>query len=201
MTSDPHVDDINEDLSDEDETIKPVLEEIKKDVKPKRVMSEKQLENLKKAREIAKIKLNEKRKETADNKKKEAELKLLKKLEKTQTMDKELDDLKEKIIKPDKPDKPEPEQEVIPKLDDDIIYIKKTKSKPKKKVIYISESDSDDQEVVYKKKRKSNKKPSLEDLTIKDVEKNESDELLKNQYNDKLSLIKKEFIMNQVFPK
>lgn len=198
MTSDSHVDDINEDLSDEDETIKPVLEEIKKDVKPKRVMSEKQLENLKKAREIAKIKLNEKRKETADNKKKEAELKLLKKLEKTQTMDKELDDLKEKIIKPDKP---EPEPEVIPKLDDDIIYIKKTKSKPKKKVIYISESDSDDQEVVYKKKRKSNKKPSLEDLTIKDVEKNENDELLKNQYNDKLSLIKKEFIMNQVFPK
>lgn len=198
MTSDSHVDDINEDLSDEDETIKPVLEEIKKDVKPKRVMSEKQLENLKKAREIAKIKLNEKRKETADNKKKEAELKLLKKLEKSQTMDKELDDLKEKIIKPDKP---EPEPEVIPKLDDDIIYIKKTKSKPKKKVIYISESDSDDQEVVYKKKRKSNKKPSLEDLTIKDVEKNENDELLKNQYNDKLSLIKKEFIMNQVFPK
>lgn len=197
MTSDSHVDDINEDLSDEDETIKPVLEEIKKDVKPKRVMSEKQLENLKKAREIAKIKLNEKRKETADNKKKEAELKLLKKLEKSQTMDKELDDLKEKIIKPDKP---EPEPEVIPKLDDDIIYIKKTKSKPKKKVIYISESDSED-EVVYKKKRKSNKKPSLEDLTIKDVEKNENDELLKNQYNDKLSLIKKEFIMNQVFPK
>ena len=199
MTSGSHVDDINEDLSDEDETIKPVLEEIKKDVKPKRVMSEKQLENLKKAREIAKIKLNEKRKETANNKKREAELKLLKKLEKSQTMDKELDDLKEKIIKPDKPE-PEPEHEPIPKIDDDIIYIKKTKSKPKKKVIYISESDSED-EVVYKKKRKSNKKTTFEDLTIKDVEKNESDELLKNQYNDKLSLIKKEFIMNQVFPK
>ena len=196
MTTDSHVDDINEDLSDEDEVIKPVLEEIITK-KPKRVMSEKQLENLKRAREIAKVKLNQKKKETTENKKKEVELKLLQKLEKNQTIDKQLEDLKEKVIKSE----PEKEPSQIPKIDDEIIYIKKTKSKPKKKVVYISESDSDDQEVVYKKKRKPIKKTTFEDLTIKDVEKKDDDALLQQQYNDKLSIIKREFIMNQIFPK
>jgi len=195
-TSGEYCDNVIDDLSDEEEVIKPVLEEIITK-KPKRIMSEKQLENLKKAREIAKIKLNQKKKETAENKKKEVELKLLQKLEKKQTIDKKLEDLKEKIIKPE----PEKEPEVIPKLEDDIIYIKKTKSKPKKKVVYISESDSDDQEVVYKKKRKPIKKTTFEDLTIKDVEKKNDDALLQQQYNDKLSIIKREFIMNQIFPK
>jgi hypothetical protein len=195
-TSGEYCDNVIDDLSDEEEVIKPVLEEIITK-KPKRIMSEKQLENLKKAREIAKIKLNQKKKETAENKKKEVELKLLQKLEKKQTIDKKLEDLKEKIIKPE----PEKEPEVIPKLEDDIIYIKKTKSKPKKKVVYISESDSDDQEVVYKKKRKPIKKTTFEDLTIKDVEKKDDEALLQQQYNDKLSIIKREFIMNQIFPK
>jgi hypothetical protein len=196
-TSGEYCDNLIEDLSDEEEVIKPVLEEIITK-KPKRVMSEKQLENLKKAREIAKVKLNQKKKETTENKKKEVELKLLQKLEKNQTIDKKLEDLKEKIIKPE----PEKEPEVIPKLEDDIIYIKKTKTvKPKKKIIYISESDSDDQEVVYKKKRKPIKKTTFEDLTIKDVEKKNDEALLQQQYNDKLSIIKREFIMNQIFPK
>jgi hypothetical protein len=194
-TSGEYCDNLIDDLSDEEEVIKPVLEEIITK-KPKRVMSEKQLENLKKAREIAKIKLNQKKKETAENKKKEVELKLLQKLEKNQTIDKKLEDLKEKIIKPE-----EPEHIPIPKLEDEIIYIKKTKSKPKKKVVYISESDSDDQEVVYKKKRKPIKKTTFEDLTIKDVEKKDDEALLQQQYNDKLSIIKREFIMNQIFPK
>jgi hypothetical protein len=196
-TSGEYCDNLIDDLSDEEEVIKPVLEEIITK-KPKRVMSEKQLENLKRAREIAKIKLNQKKKETTENKKKEVELKLLQKLEKNQTIDKKLEDLKEKIIKPET----EKEPEVIPKLEDDIIYIKKTKTvKPKKKIIYISESDSDDQEVVYKKKRKPIKKTTFEDLSIKDVEKKDDEALLQQQYNDKLSIIKREFIMNQIFPK
>jgi len=205
-TSGEYCDNVIDDLSDEEEVIKPVLEEIITK-KPKRVMSEKQLENLKKAREIAKIKLNQKKKESTENKKKEAELKLLQKLEKKQTIDKKLEDLKEKIIKPEPAAstlarlQPEKEPEVISKLEDDIIYIKKTKSKPKKKVVYISESDSDDQEVVYKKKRKPIKKTTFEDLTIKDVEKKDDEALLQQQYNDKLSIIKREFIMNQIFPK
>lgn len=195
-TSGEYCDNLIEDLSDDEEVIKPVLEEIIKK-KPKRIMSEKQLDNLKRAREIAKVKLNQKKKETTENKKKEVELKLLQKLEKNQTIDKQLEDLKEKVIKSE----PEKEPPPIPKIDDEIIYIKKTKSKPKKKVVYISESDSDDQEVVYKKKRKPIKKTTFDDLTIKDVEKKDDDALLQQQYNDKLSIIKREFIMNQIFPK
>ena len=194
MTTDPHVDDINEDLSDEEEVIKPVLEEIITK-KPKRIMSEKQLENLKKAREIAKIKLNEKKKQTIENKRKEDELKLLQKLEKNQTIDKQLEDLKKIVIKSE----PEKEPPPIPKIDDDIIYIKKTR-KPKKKVVYISETDSDDEEVVYKKNRKK-KEAIIQDLNIKDVRKKDDEKLLEKQYNDKLSKIKQEFLMDQLFPK
>jgi hypothetical protein len=194
MTTDSHVDDIKEDLSDEDEVIKPVLEEIITK-KPKRVMSEKQLENLKKAREIAKIKLNEKKKQTIENKRKEDELKLLQKLEKNQTIDKQLEDLKKIVIKSE----PEKEPPSIPKIDDDIIYIKKTR-KPKKKVVYISETDSDDEEVVYKKKSKK-KEAIIQDLNIKDVRKKDDEKLLEKQYNDKLSKIKQEFLMDQLFPK
>lgn len=194
MTTDTHVDDINEDLSDEDEVIKPVLEEIITK-KPKRIMSEKQLENLKKAREIAKIKLNEKKKQTIENKRKEDELKLLQKLEKNQTIDKQLEDLKKIVIKSE----PEKEPPSIPKMDDDIIYIKKTR-KPKKKVVYISETDSDDEEVIYKKKSKK-KEAIIQDLNIKDVRKKDDEKLLEKQYNDKLSKIKQEFLMDQLFPK
>lgn len=194
MTTDTHVDDIKEDLSDEDEVIKPVLEEIITK-KPKRIMSEKQLENLKKAREIAKIKLNEKKKQTIENKRKEDELKLLQKLEKNQTIDKQLEDLKKIVIKSE----PEKEPPPIPKIDDDIIYIKKTR-KPKKKVVYISETDSDDEEVIYKKKSKK-KEAIIQDLNIKDVRKKDDEKLLEKQYNDKLSKIKQEFLMDQLFPK
>jgi len=195
-TSGEYCDNVIDDLSDEEEVIKPVLEEIKTK-KPKRIMSEKQLENLKKAREIAKIKLNQKKKETAENKQKEVELKLLQKLEKNQTIDKKLEDLKKVIIKPE----PEPEVEKIPKIDNDIIYIKKTKTvKPKKKIIYISESDSDDQEVVYKKKSKKKEAP-IDDLNIRDVRKRDNDKLLEQQYNEKCLKIKQEFLMEQLFPK
>ncbi len=191
MITDTIVDNINEDLSDEEGEIIPFT-------KPKRIMSEKQLENLKKAREIAKIKLNQKKKETMENKKKINELKLLQKLEKTQSIDMQLKDLKKKTIELEPEPEPEPEPEVK------TIYIKKTKPKPKKKIVYISESDSDsdDEKVIYKKKkRKPIQKTVFEDLTIKDVEKKDDDALLQQQYNDKLSLIKREFIMNQIFPK
>ena len=79
------------------------------------------------------------------------------------------------------------------------VYIKKTR-KPKKKVVYISETDSDDEEVVYKKKSKK-KEAIIQDLNIKDVRKKDDEKLLEKQYNDKLSKIKQEFLMDQLFPK
>jgi hypothetical protein len=71
---------------------------IEKPIKPKRIMSEKQLENLKKARLIAHAKLKEKKKETELMKKKQQELKILKKLEKNITVDKKIKELKNKIV-------------------------------------------------------------------------------------------------------
>jgi hypothetical protein len=95
MDSPNELENINESSSEEEQV---------KIVKPKRIMSEKQLENLKKARAMAKIKLNEKKKETQSNKKKNNELKLLQKLEKNLTIDKQLDELKKKVIKTRQPE-------------------------------------------------------------------------------------------------
>jgi hypothetical protein len=182
-------------------------EELIKNVKPKRIMSEKQLENLKKAREIAKIKLNLKKKESDAIKKKNNELKLLQKLEKNLSIDKQLDELKKKVIKPKEPE-PEPEQKQEPgEIELETVYIKKPKTKPKKKkIIYISESDdeSDEEQIIYKKK--SNRTPKkqnevLQNITINDVKKNDEDLLLQRKYNEKIENVRREFLINQLFPK
>ena len=94
--------------SDHDENIYKSIEsneyyrEIKKEksIKPKRVMSEKQLENLKKARLLAQAKLKDKKKESQLMKKKEEELKILKKLEKNITVDKKIKELKNNRLFP-----------------------------------------------------------------------------------------------------
>ncbi len=59
-----HVDEHEDEHEDEHDEAVTIVE------KPKRTMSEKQLENLKRARELAKIKLNLKKKETIESKKK-----------------------------------------------------------------------------------------------------------------------------------
>jgi hypothetical protein len=196
MESPDELETINE-SSSEDEQIKIV--------KPKRIMSEKQLENLKKARAMAKIKLSEKKKETQANKKKNNELKLLQKLEKNLTIDKQLDELKKKVIKTRQPE-PEPEKEQEPgEIELETIYIKKPKAKPKKKkIIYISESDeSEDEQIIYKKKQQRIPKKEIEsfqDITMKDVKKKDDDKLLEKQYNEKIELVRRQFLMNQLFP-
>lgn len=198
MESPDELETINE-SSSEDEQVKIV--------KPKRIMSEKQLENLKKARAMAKIKLNEKKKETQINKKKNNELKLLQKLEKNLTIDKQLDELKKKVIKTKQPEpEPEKEQEQEPgEIELETIYIKKPKAKPKKKkIIYISESDeSEDEQIIYKKKQQRIPKKEIEsfqDITMKDVKKKDDDKLLEKQYNEKIELVRRQFLMNQLFP-
>lgn len=170
----------------------PVYEEPEKPVKPKRIMSEKQLENLRKARLIAHAKLKDKKKESQLMKKKEQELKILKKLEKNITVDKKIKDLKNKIT--------------VDK-DDDIIYKAKPKTK-KKKIVYVSDTESED-EILYLKKPRARAQPKkqpkpqhqfLEDLEEQGKrEKEAQDKIVESQYNDKIAQIKREFLLRSVF--
>lgn len=166
-------------------------------IKPKRVMSEKQLENLRKARLIAHAKLKDKKKESQLMKKKEQELKILKKLEKNITVDKKIKDLKNKIT--------------VDK-DDDIIYKAKPKTK-KKKIVYVSDTESEE-EILYLKKPRARATPTkaqpkkqpraqhqfIEDLEEQDKrEKEAQDKIVESQYNDKIAQIKREFLLRSVF--
>ena len=181
-------------------------------VKPKRVMSEKQLENLRKARLIAHAKLKDKKKESQLMKKKEQELKILKKLEKNITVDKKIKDLKNKIT--------------VDK-DDDIIYKAKPKTK-KKKIVYVSDTESEE-EILYLKKPRARAQPNgqalqkqnlqdsknpyraslktrkpqhqfIEDLDEHDKrEKEAQNKIVESQYNDKIAQIKREFLLRSVF--
>lgn len=161
-----------------------------KPIKPKRIMSEKQLENLKKARLIAFAKLKEKKKETELMKKKQQELKILKKLEKNITVDKKIKELKNKIV--------------IDKEEEKTLYIKKPKPK-KKKIVYVSESESEE-EVIYKMKPKRKAKPKalveeiVDDITKEEEHNNKmNDMMVEKHYNDKIALIKKEYLMKSIF--
>lgn len=193
--------------SDHDENIDKSIEsneyytEIKKEksIKPKRIMSEKQLENLKKARLIAHAKLKDKKKESQLMKKKEEELKILKKLEKNITVDKKIKELKNKIT--------------VDK-DEEIIYKPKPKPK-KKKVIYVSDNETEE-EIIYKLKPKQLKQPkqdvqpvnpqietqkyTLEFLEeVEKQKKQNEDMMIQKQYNDKIESLRREYIMNSVF--
>jgi hypothetical protein len=195
----------------------PVYEEPEKPVKSKRVMSEKQLENLKKARLIAHAKLKDKKKETQLMKKKEQELKILKKLDKNITVDKKIKDLKNKIVYTPKDNK-----------EDEIFYLKKpskqTREKPKKKkIVYITDSESEEEIIYLKKPQARPKQPTgfkksmqgrpeqpkqpkqpeqqfIEDLDEHDkIEKETQDKIVEKHYNDKIALIKREYLMRSVF--
>jgi len=181
----------------------PVYEEPEKPVKSKRVMSEKQLENLKKARLIAHAKLKDKKKESQMMKKKEQELKILKKLDKNITVDKKIKDLKNKIVYTPKDNK-----------EDEIFYLKKpskqTREKPKKKkIVYITDSESEEEIIYLKKPQARPKQPKqpkqpeqqfIEDLDEHEkIEKETQDKIVEKHYNDKIALIKKEYLLKSVF--
>ena len=195
----------------------PVYEEPEKPVKSKRVMSEKQLENLKKARLIAHAKLKDKKKESQMMKKKEQELKILKKLDKNITVDKKIKDLKNKIVYTPKDNK-----------EDEIFYLKKpskqTREKPKKKkIVYITDSESEEEIIYLKKPQARPKQPTgfkksmqgkpeqlkqpkqpeqqfIEDLNEHEkIEKETQDKIVEKHYNDKIALIKKEYLLKSVF--
>lgn len=175
-------------------------------LKKKRIVSERQLENLKQARELARKALNEKRKETMASKMKEKELKLLLKLEKSRTTEKQLVDLREKCLEPvtveppvkDEPVKVEP---VSLPQDEPTLYLKKKKKKTKPRIVWLSDSDSSEEEIVYKKKKT---KPPVVPASIVPapcIETIKPDqEAVKHVYNEKMAKIRREYVMSQVFP-
>ena len=125
-------------------------------------------------------------------KKKQQELKILKKLEKNITVDKKIKELKNKIV--------------IDKEEEQTLYIKKPKPK-KKKIVYVSESESEE-EVIYKMKPKRKAKPKqkalveeiVDDITKEEEHNNKmNDMMVEKHYNDKIALIKKEYLMKSIF--
>lgn len=177
-------------------------------LKKKRVVSERQLENLKQARELARKALAVKRKETTEFKMKEKQLKLLTKLEKARTTERQLVDLREKCLEPVAtipqvvPMKVEPLSvpsvepvKVEPvKVESPVILKKKKKTKPR--IVWVSDSDSSEEEIVYKKKK--TKPPVVPPAPVEPVKPDQ--EAVKHMYNEKMAKIRREYVMSQMFP-
>jgi hypothetical protein len=182
-------------------------------LKKKRVVSERQLENLKQARELARKALAVKRKETTESKMKEKQLKLLVKLEKARSTEQQLVDLREKCLEPVKAETlmsvvpvsiPSVEPMAFPSVEpmDRVLYLKK-KKKTKPRVVWLSDSDSSDEEIVYKKKSKPRVRPAVVPVVVPPapVETIKPDqEAVKHMYNEKMAKIRREYVMSQVFP-
>ena len=145
-------------------------------LKKKRVVSERQLENLKQARELARKALAVKRKETTESKMKEKQLKLLVKLEKARSTEQQLVDLREKCLEPVKAETlmsvvpvsiPSVEPMAFPSVEpmDRVLYLKK-KKKTKPRVVWLFDSDSSDEEIVYKKKSKPRVRPAVVPVVV-----------------------------------
>jgi len=170
-----------------------VPESMPKLTRPKRQMSEKQLANLAKAREKAKIALNEKRarnKKLKDQEKKLKELKL-----------KEREDRIQAEMRALQPEKPAAEEVAKP-------VRKKVKKKPK--VIYYSSSEDDDEpEIVYKKRPKKTASvpptptptpmPTHRQIKERD-EKLAQDAAVKRKYDQEVQRLRRQYMMEQVFP-
>jgi nitrous oxide reductase len=168
-------------------------------LKKKRVVSERQLENLKQARELARKALNAKRKETTAIKMKEKQLKLLVKLEKARSTDQQLVDLREKCLEPVKiePVAVEPVKDEPVKVEP-TLYLKKKKKKTKPRIVWLSDSDSSDEEIVYKKKSKPRNVPVVPAPVTETVKPDQ--EAVKHVYNEKMAKIRREYVMSQMFP-
>jgi hypothetical protein len=186
-------------------------------LKPKRVMSEKQLENLKKARVVSQQRLKEKKAITTALKKKEQEVKILTRLDKSIKVDKRLKELKESIggLQPIVIRQPsvgtKPTVSKLPPVDEKTTVLKPIVLKTKKKrIVYVSASDdeSSEEEIVVRKKRtvKTGRTvPSIEELTLKSLDeeatasKQQDDLIIQRQYNERMALIRREYLMSQVF--
>jgi hypothetical protein len=174
-------------MSDNEHKPEESIDVVDAEVKPKRQMSEKQLANLAKAREKAKVTLSEKKKRTTTLKQQERRLKELKMKEKEDRIQAELNALTVNV-----------EGDVE---DEPVKYVRKSKKKKKPpKVVYYSSSSEDDAEpeIVYKKKPKA--KPPRPLPTMAQNDKAVEDAAIDKKYNDELIRMRREYMMKQVFP-
>ena len=94
---------------------------------------------------------------------------------------------------------------------EEVKYVRKSRKKKKEpKVVYYSSSSEDEvsPEIVYRKKTRLKKvkaqpippKVIPKPLNIRDVEKREDDEMIEAQYRQEVAKMRRDLIMNQVFP-
>jgi hypothetical protein len=167
---------------------------VEKALKPKRVLSEKQLENLAKAREKARVvnrERNERKRQLKADEKKVKELRIKKRETEVRS---ELEVMQQA--------EPEPEPAPTPKK-------RKAKAKKKRVVYYSSSSSESEVEYVRKPSRKRRPReeprpvmfkepeptgPSAEELRVME------ERALEHEYQEKLRKMKRQVIMNSVFP-
>lgn len=164
-----------------------------KPIRPKRAMSDKQLANLAKAREKAKVTLTEKKKRTTTLKQQERKLRELKLKEKEDRIQAELNTIQNTVnIDGGVEDEP-------------VVYKKKPRKKKPPKVVYYSSSEEDEPEpeIVYKKKvRKPKPRANFQSMpTMEEADKKVEDAAIEKKYNDELIRMRRQYMMEQVFPK
>lgn len=193
-------------MSDNEDHQQIPVESSTKPAKPKRQMSEKQLENLAKARAKANESLKLKRERTAKLKKHEKQLKELKMKEREEKVQAELNALT-KTVDVNGKEETEPIQ-----------YVRKPKKtkKPPKIVYYSSSSEESSPEIEYRKRPKAKKEHPTKPVKERPVppkpprypkepiehklSKLEEDRAIEDQYQQKLRQIRKQYLMQQVFP-
>ena len=164
-----------------------------KPMRPKRVMSDKQLANLAKARQKAKVALTEKKKRTTTLKQQERKLRELKLKEKEDRIQAELNSIQNTVVNIDGDVEDEP-----------IVYKKKPRKKKPPKVVYYSSSEEDDEpepEIVYKKKVRKPRAKFQSMPSIDEADKKVEDAAIEKKYNDELLRMRRQYMMEQVFPK
>ena len=161
--------------------------------KPKRHMSEKQLANLAKAREKAKVALTVKKKRSTTLKQQERKLRELKLKEKEDRVQAELNTLQNTVnVDGDAEDEP-------------VRHVRKpTKKKKPPKIVYYSSSEEDDEpepEIIYKKKPKAKPRTNFQKMpTMREADKAVEDAAIEQKYNDELLRMRRDYMMQQVFP-
>lgn len=197
-------------MSDNEQDLQQPTERDSIPTKPKRVMTQKQLDNLAKARKKANIVLAEKRERRATLKANEKKLKEMKLKEREDRIQAEMNNIKAVNLNGEPDGSP-------------VQYVRKSKKKKKEpKIVYYSSSSEDDSEpeIVYQKKPK--KKPPAPkppttaphapqaapeprvnfdaDAVHEEEVRRREQAAVEQQYQAKLKQMRKEALLRAVFP-